>query len=243
MNIHFIIHESFESPAAIKQWAIANKHTISETLVYKYQKLPNEISDIDLLIIMGGPQSPNTSVEECPYFNASEEILFIQKAIKNGKAVLGVCLGSQLVGEALGAPVEHSPHKEIGIYPITFTHHSKNDELFESLPEVIDVAHWHGDMPGLTENAVILAYSEGCPRQIIKFAPLVYGFQCHFEFTSESIITMIENGLSEFDDTNKLPYVCDAEFLKKYDFTLINQYLFIFLNRMEQHILQVKPRH
>lgn len=232
MNIHFIIHESFESPAAIEHWAIVNSHIITKTNIYQCQKLPTEVDDIDLLIIMGGPQSPNTSLEDCPYFNASEEILFIQKAINNGKTVLGVCLGAQLIGEALGASVERSPHKEIGVYSIYLTENAKSDHLVKSLPDRMEVAHWHGDMPGLTPNAKVLAYSATCPRQIISYSPRVYGFQCHFEFTSESVLSMIEHSQEELNKSVHMPYVCQTEWFKAYDFQQMNNYLFTFLDKL-----------
>ncbi len=54
----------------------------------------------------------------CPHFNSLAEQAVIKKAIQANKIVLGVCLGSQLIGEALGAKFEHSPEREIGKFPI-----------------------------------------------------------------------------------------------------------------------------
>jgi GMP synthase - Glutamine amidotransferase domain len=45
----------------------------------------------------------------------------IAECARAQKAVLGVCLGSQLIGEALGAKFGHSPEKEIGKFPIMLT--------------------------------------------------------------------------------------------------------------------------
>ncbi|WP_439952646.1 glutamine amidotransferase-related protein, partial [Escherichia coli] len=71
--------------------------------------------------VMGGPQDPATTLEECMYFDSKGEQALIASAVKTGKAVIGICLGSQLIGEALGAPFAHSPEKEIGKFPITLT--------------------------------------------------------------------------------------------------------------------------
>ena len=51
--------------------------------------------------------------------------------------------------------------------------------------------HWHGDMPGLSDKAVVLATSKGCPRQIIRFSPKHYAFQAHLEFDLEAIDLLI----------------------------------------------------
>ena len=115
MKIHIIQHEIFESPGAYYDWAKERNYNISFSKVHEHQLLPETAENIDLLIIMGGPQSPDTSKEECAHFDAKAEIGLIQKAIQAGKAVVGVCLGAQLIGKALEASFENSPEKEIGV--------------------------------------------------------------------------------------------------------------------------------
>ena len=193
MNIHILQHESFESPAAIENWIRERGFNATFTRFYKYEKLPVEIGHIDFLIVLGGPQSPSTTTDDCPYFDGETEIAFIKKMIAANKKVLGICLGAQLIGEALGAKVEHSPYREIGKYKIQLTVAGKNDPLTSLIPNSFEVGHWHGDMPGLTAESEVLATSAGCPRQIVSYKPSVYGFQCHFEFTTEAIAGMIEN--------------------------------------------------
>ncbi len=52
MKIHIIMHESFESPGAIMQWAEKNNHILTYTRFYLFESLPIEIDNIDFLIIM-----------------------------------------------------------------------------------------------------------------------------------------------------------------------------------------------
>ncbi|MCE5293938.1 MAG: gamma-glutamyl-gamma-aminobutyrate hydrolase family protein [Chlamydiales bacterium] len=233
MKVHIVVHESFEAPAAIATWANSKNHKIEYTKFYNNESLPEEVDAFDFLVIMGGPQSPATTIEECSYFDAKKEIEFIQKAINKEKAVLGVCLGAQLIGEALGAKCEHSPNREIGVFELTLTESGKKDPLFSSFPEKFLVGHWHGDMPGVTQDSEILAYSEGCPRQIIRYTPKVYGFQCHFEFTPEVINGMIENCVGDLEKYKSLPYIQDAATLKRNDYTQMNTYLYKFLDYIE----------
>ena len=233
MKLHIVMHESFEAPAAIETWAKSKKHKITYTRLYQGDKLPCQVDAFDFLVIMGGPQSPATTTEQCPHFDAQKEIELIRMAISKDKAILGVCLGAQLVGEALGAKFEHSPSREIGVFDLTLTEAGKISPPFSSFPGKFAVGHWHGDMPGLTSDAQILAYSEGCPRQIIKYGPKVYGFQCHFEFTPTVIEGMLENCSAELEKHKKLPYVQNAETLRSSDYDIMNEYLFQFLYHIE----------
>ena len=230
MKIHFVMHESFEAPAAIEEWARKKGHTISYTRCYKNNSFPENCDNIDFLIIMGGPQCPATTTQECSYFNAQAEIALIKKAIEADKLLLGVCLGAQLIGEALGAPFVHSPYRESGVFELRLTDKAKDDPIFSTFPENFLVGHWHGDMPGLTPESKILALSEGCPRQIVRYSPKIYGFQCHFEFTPEAIEGMIMNNAHELEDYKNLPYIQTAEELKKINYDEMNNLLFKFLD-------------
>lgn len=231
MKLHIIMHESFESPAAFEAWAFNKGHEVTYTRLYEWDSLP-ETPDCDFLLIMGAPQTPATTTEESPYFDAQREIACIKSAIGREKIVVGVCTGAQLIGEALGAPFEHSPNREIGVFPMTLTEDGKLDPLIGAFPEKFLVGHWHGDMPGLAKDAKILATSEGCPRQIVRYAPKIYGFQCHFEFTPEAIEALIENSTDELDEYKSLPFVETPKQLREHNYTEMNELLFGFLDRL-----------
>lgn len=116
MHVHFIIHESFESAGAYLPWAETRGHHITWTRVYDNEPVPANADGFEMLVVFGGPQSPRTTLAECPYFDSKAEQHLINQAISAGRIVVGICLGSQLIGEALGARVCQSPEKEIGHY-------------------------------------------------------------------------------------------------------------------------------
>ncbi len=95
-------------------------------------------------------------------------------------------------------------------------------------------------MPGLTATTEVLATSKGCPRQIVRYTPKVYGFQCHFEFTPISIEGMIKNCSSELEKYKSLPFIQDAEILRKHDYAPINNLLFKFLDYMQSQYFATK---
>jgi GMP synthase (glutamine-hydrolysing) len=66
------MHESFESPAAIEIWAKNKGCGITYTKLYEQDTFPQEI-EFDFLVIMGGPQSPATTIQECPYLTPKKK--------------------------------------------------------------------------------------------------------------------------------------------------------------------------
>lgn len=243
MKVHFVVHEAFESPGAYEAWVEERGYEASYSRVYEGPAFP-DVDNIDLLVVLGGPQSPATTREECPHFDAAAECALIARAVTAQKAVVGVCLGAQLLGEALGARFGHSPEKEIGKYPITLTEVGKGNDKVAHFGDVLEVGHWHNDMPGLTENARILAYSEGCPRQIIEYGPLVYGFQCHMEFTLDVVERLIAASESELATSTERRFVQQPAALRANDYGQMNQKLFGFLDKLvaQYRLCQGHPR-
>lgn len=175
---------------------------------------------------------PSTTTAECPHFDAVAEKALIAKVISAGKTVVGVCLGSQLIGEALGAPHEHSPSKEIGKFPITLTNEGLGNDKFAHFGRSLDVGHWHNDMPGLTPDATLIAYSEGCPRQIVEYSKLVYGFQCHMEFNRDVVELLIAHSEGELATLVDHKYVQQPDALRQNDYSQMNETLFEFLDKL-----------
>ncbi len=233
MQVHFIVHEDFEAPGAFETWATARGHKVTFSRVYAGQKLPGDVRDIDLLVVMGGPQDPSVTPDECPHFDSRAEQALIASAVRMDKAVIGVCLGAQLIGEALGARFAHSPEKEIGKFPVFMSAGSEQHPLFSHFGNKLDVGHWHNDMPGLTPEAEIIAYSEGCPRQIVAYSDLVYGFQCHMELTRSVVELLIAHSGDDLSRAADYRFVQSAEELRTHDYTEMNNVLFTFLDKLE----------
>jgi len=234
MKVHFVLHETFEVPGAYLKWAQERGHQVTTTKVYENETLPESVDDIDFLIVMGGPQSPDEDREAFPYYDPQAEIQLIQKAIKADRYIVGVCLGAQLLSVAYGAEYEHSPEREIGVFPITLTEAGLKDEHVKVLGPTLITGHWHGDMPGLSEDAVVLATSQGCPRQIIRFSSKHYAFQAHLEFDSEAVDLLIaadgEDVLEE--QSQNLDFVQQPDVIRNYDYREMNAKLYAFLDSL-----------
>ena len=236
MNIHFILHETFEVPGAYLKWAQERGHNVTSTKVYEEGKLPETVDGIDFLIVMGGPQSPDENRQAFPYYDPKAEIALIQKAIDADIYIVGVCLGAQLLSVAYGGKYEHSPEREIGVFPINLTEAGLADDHIKDFGSTLDTGHWHGDMPGLSDNAVVIATSKGCPRQIVRFSPKHYAFQAHLEFDPEAVDLLIAADGEEHlrQQNQELSFVQTPEQLRANDYSQMNKKLFAFLDSLTQ---------
>jgi GMP synthase (glutamine-hydrolysing) len=155
--------------------------------VFEGKPVPREFGDAGGLIIMGGPMGV---YEQDRYPHLSDELRLIEAALKAGKPVLGVCLGSQLLASALGARVTQGARKEIGWYPVHLSGAAAEDRLWSGAPREFLALHWHGDVFDLPADAVSLARSELTAHQAFRYGKAAYGLLFHLEMTEEMIGAM-----------------------------------------------------
>ncbi len=188
MRIHSLEHEPFEGLANIEVWAKNRGHSISRTLLFKNEELP-DITNFDWLVIMGG--SMNIYEEEKYLWLASEKN-FIAEAIANKKIVLGVCLGAQLIADVLGGKVSRNRYTEIGWFPVTLTTEARTSPVFNALPLRFTAFHWHGDTFSIPPGAVRIAESRACANQAFEYGRTI-GLQFHLEYSEKGIDLMFRN--------------------------------------------------
>ncbi|SHE60592.1 GMP synthase-Glutamine amidotransferase [Fodinibius roseus] len=196
MKIHYLQHVSFEGPGYIETWAKQRGHELTGTHLFNSETLPAP-GDIQALVIMGGPMGV---YDEQDYPWLKKEKTFIKECINRKKKVLGVCLGAQLIADALGAEVVTLFEKEIGWFPIQWTPSARNHPALDFLPPQQIVVHWHGDMFYRPDGAINLGCSEGCENQGFMLGDYVLGLQFHLEMTQEGLSELIENCRNEINN-------------------------------------------
>ncbi len=164
----------------------------AEALAWQYVRLFDgkpvpELGDAGGLIVMGGPMGV---YEQDRYPHLRDELRLIEAALRAGKPVLGVCLGSQLLAAALGSTVRKGSHKEIGWYPIRLAEAASQDRLWNGVTREFMALHWHGDVFDLPAGAVNLASSELTEHQAFRYGNSAYGVLFHLEMTEEMIVEM-----------------------------------------------------
>lgn len=187
MRAHYLQHVPFEGLGSIESWLLSEGYEISCTKLFESATFP-AVEEIDLLIAMGGPMSVNDEAE-LPWL--AEEKAFVRSAVESGKSVLGICLGAQLIANALGASVYPNSAKEIGWFPIQPVP-GMSPGLFQ-FPSSTEVFHWHGETFDLPPGATRIASSEVCENQAFQLGGAVIGLQFHLETTPESANNIVAN--------------------------------------------------
>lgn len=192
MRAHYLQHVPFEGLGSIDPWLRSSGAEVTGTKFFENPTLPN-VNDIDLLVIMGGPMSVND--EACLPWLVTEKQL-IRAAIEKERAVVGICLGAQLIASAMGAPVYPNKEKEIDWFPVFRVLANDPRGLF-SFPAELLAFHWHGETFDLPRGATRLAHSIACENQAFQLNRRVIGLQFHLETTPESARDIALNCRSE----------------------------------------------
>lgn len=219
MRAHYLQHVPFEGIGSIDPWLKTSGCEITNNKLFEAAEFPS-LKDIDLLVIMGGPMSVN---DEDKYPWLVREKKFIYEAIKSDKAILGICLGAQLIASAIGARVYKSPVKEIGWFPVYGI--PASDKSVFCFPESLKVFHWHGETFDLPAGATRLAESAVCKNQGFQLGKKVIALQFHLETTPESARSLVQNCKEELVPSAYIQREDEILSAKSETYKLINHFM------------------
>ena len=185
-TVLFIQNYLTDPPHLMASWLSELGFEIETIKAFAGEAIPEELSPhISALIPLGGAMGALDDLV-APWLAAERAL--IQKTVVAGTPVIGICLGAQLLGAALGGTVSRLESNEIGIYEISQV---APDEIM-NVGESTLSTQWHEDYVSvLPQGATLLAKSDTCPTQIFKVASLSYGIQCHPE-ADASIVALWE---------------------------------------------------
>lgn len=190
MRVQVLEHVTFEGVGSIEGWLRARGADVRYTRFHEPGHALPDARELDLVIAMGGPMSVNDEAT-LPWLKAEKQ--FLRDAIAADVAVLGVCLGAQLIASALGARVQPNARKEIGWFDVRAT---PAPDTFR-FPDRLSAFHWHGETFEVPPGAQRLASSVACPNQAFQLGTNVVGVQFHLETTPQSLDAMIGADRSE----------------------------------------------
>ncbi|MFZ0221671.1 MAG: gamma-glutamyl-gamma-aminobutyrate hydrolase family protein [Candidatus Nitrosopolaris sp.] len=177
---------SFETLGTLNQLIRSDGYQV-ENIEAQEADVPNIVEQYAAIIILAGPMAVYDNVK---YLDEEQDL--IRHALKRKIPVLNICLGSQLIAQAIGGTVYKGGKKEIGWFNVKVN--PVHNDLFKGIStKSIKVFHWHGDTYDLPPKATIMASSKLYP-QAFRFGSAV-GIQFHMEVTGE----MIERWTTEYN--------------------------------------------
>ena len=130
------------------------------------------------LIVLGGPMNVE---EQASRPHLRTELAVIEQALAQGKPVLGICLGAQLLAHALGAPISRCEQAEIGWYDLETHVDVAEDPVMAGFGARLPVFQWHSRTFAIPRGAVHLARTVSCAHQAFRYGRNAYGLQFHPE--------------------------------------------------------------
>jgi GMP synthase (glutamine-hydrolysing) len=152
--------------------------------------VPAAPDGFDALVVLGGVMGVYEA-DKYPFIEESKRL--VRRFHDAGKPVMGVCLGSQIVASAFGAPVykmseKLEAHEEWGFVPQRWEAAAADDPLLHDAAPGLRTMHWHGDtfdlpITDIPGGVTRLATRDTCPNQAFRLDERTYAFQFHLEVT------------------------------------------------------------
>ena len=145
-----------------------------------------EMDEFDLLVVTGGPMDV-WQHSEFPWL-AAEKAAIRHWVQTLGRPYLGICLGHQLLADALGGAVTPMRVPEIGIADVELTTAGQADPIFAGFDRRFEALNWHGaEVSRLPDGAILLARNESCEVQAFRWGMFAYGLQYNTEVVASTV--------------------------------------------------------
>lgn len=144
------------------------------------------LDDFDALWVMGGPMDV-WDIDECPWLVPEKAAIRRWVDVLN-KPYLGLCLGHQLLADALDGTCGPQVPAEVGIMDIELTAAGCSDPLFQGMARQQRCLQWHGvQVVKAPTDALVLAESEHCAIQAMRVGKQAWSMQYHVEVEPDTV--------------------------------------------------------
>lgn len=185
MHILVLQHLITEHPGIFRDFMRADGITWQTAELDEGSEIP-PLDRFDAMLVMGGPQDV-WQTDQFPWLVSEIEAIRTY-VVDMQRPYLGICLGHQLLAAALGGTVGPAKQGEVGVLPVALTEQGTADPLFAGVLDPLQVLQWHGaEVSAVPEGVSVLAQSDACRVQAIRYGAHAYGVQFHLEATSSTV--------------------------------------------------------
>ena len=134
MRVSVLQHAGFEHAGILRDFMREDGIAFDVAALDEGDALPR-LDRYDALMILGGPMGP-LEYDAHPWLKGETEL--IREAVAAvALPTLGICLGHQLIAEALGGALSLLAKTEVGVVDITLNEAGKRDPLFAGLENTV----------------------------------------------------------------------------------------------------------
>jgi GMP synthase (glutamine-hydrolysing) len=180
-----ILEHSVEAPAGYLGDAIMRAGLASAVIrLYEGDRLP-DLNDVSGIVSLGGKMG---AYDEDKYDFLGPEKELLRQAVARDIPVLGICLGCQILADALGGSAYPASAMEVEFAPLEVVAAGLGDPVVGTLAE--PVLSFHGDTWDPPPGAEVLAYSRRFPHAFRLGSAVAV--QSHPEVSATTVRTWVD---------------------------------------------------